>query len=223
MRRPKAHEAIIPPEVFRTAQDQTKARRPFGRVMNPEPFLLSGVLYCGYCDNKMMGVTRRQSWKRKDGHRARQVYRYYQCQSKNNQSICGYHTWRAPLLEGTVLNQLRYVLRAKETESTLEGGVGASRRVDAQGEKDSRAKLAESRFLKAMRRAARGDVSIRVLGEYLKELDTARRGAASVERLAEATATLDNWESLDLEARRTFLSLHLGHVMVEDDRVEVVV
>ena len=222
MRRPKAHEAIIPPDVFRAAQDQTKARRPFGRVMNPEPFLLSGLLNCAYCGNKMMGVTRRQSWKRKDGQRARQVYRYYQCQSRNNQSRCGYHTWRAPLLEGTVLKQLRYALRAKESESASEGA-GSSPPQDGQGEKDSLARIAERRFLRAMRRAARGDVSVKVLAEYLKELDAARRVAASIDHPAEATTTLDNWESLDLEVRRAFLAEHLDRVVVEDDGVEVTV
>ena len=222
MRRPKAHEAIIPPDVFRAAQDQTKARRPFGRVMNPEPFLLSGLLNCAYCGNKMMGVTRRQSWKRKDGQRARQVYRYYQCQSRNNQSRCGYHTWRAPLLEGTVLKQLRHALRAKESESASESA-SSSPPQDGQGEKDSLARIAERRFLRAMRRAARGDVSVKVLGEYLKELDAARRVAASIDHPAEATTTLDNWESLDLEVRRAFLAEHLDRVVVEDDGVEVTV
>ena len=106
LRLPKVHEAIISPQLFRRAQDQTKARRPSSRSVNTEPFLLSGLAFCGYCGNKMMGVTRRQSWRRKDGNSAQGVYRYYQCQSRNNQSLCGYHTWRAPVLESTVLSQL---------------------------------------------------------------------------------------------------------------------
>ena len=72
MRAPRAHEAIILHDVFRAAQDQTRARRPVGRVVNAEPFLLSGLLDCGYCGNKMMGVTRRQAWKKKDGRRSSQ-------------------------------------------------------------------------------------------------------------------------------------------------------
>ena len=113
MRQPRTHDAIIPHEVFRAARELTQSRRPLGRISNFEPFLLSGLIECGYCGNKMMGVTRRQSWKRKDGHRQRGVYRYYQCQSRNNQSVCGYHTWRASLLEGTVLGQLGPALRAR--------------------------------------------------------------------------------------------------------------
>ena len=223
VRRAKVHEAIISAELFRAAQDQTKARRPVGRVMNPEPFLLSGVLYCGYCGNKMMGVTRRQSWKRKDGQRARQVYRYYQCQSRNNLSVCGYHTWRAPLLEGTVLTQLKYALLAKGSQSGGDGEAEALRRKGARDARASRVRIAEDRFHRAVRRAARGDVSIKVLGEYLKELDAARRRAEHVAQPEHVVATLDGWDSLDLEARRSFLADHLERVTVEDDRVEVAV
>ena len=54
-----------------------------------------------------MGVTRHQHWRQKSGQRVEKIYRYYQCQSKNNQNICGYHTWRANILEDTVLSQLK--------------------------------------------------------------------------------------------------------------------
>ena len=110
LRLPKVHEAIVSPTQYRMAQDQTKARRPSSRSVNTEPFLLSGLAFCGYCDNKMMGVTRRQSWRRKDGNSAQGVYRYYQCQSRNNQSLCGYHTWRAGVLEVEVLSELQGTL-----------------------------------------------------------------------------------------------------------------
>ena len=71
LRLPKAHEPIIPPPVYREAQDTTRSRRPVGRISSAEPFLLSGLAQCGYCGNKMMGVTRRQSWRNKDGKRQR--------------------------------------------------------------------------------------------------------------------------------------------------------
>ena len=223
MRRPKVHPAIIPPEVFRAAQDITSSRRPVGRVMHPEPFLLSGVLYCAYCGNKMMGVTRRQSWKRRDGRRARQVYRYYQCQSRNNQSLCGYHTWRASLLEATVLGQLRYALLARapearrpgEADSVLPGG-----KLEAA---EARTRNAERGLLRATRRAAGGETDVRVLGEYLKELDAARRSAAAPGRSADVEATFSGWESLDMDGRKAFIAEHVTRVNVEDESVEVVV
>ena len=117
MRRPKVHHAIITSEVFRAAQDLTKAKRPHARgIATNKPFLLSKELYCSYCGNKMMGVTRRQSWKRKDGRTERGVYRYYQCQSRNNQSVCGYHTWKETMLDDTVLEQLKRKFNDKKPQ-----------------------------------------------------------------------------------------------------------
>ena len=217
MRRPKVHDAIIQPEVFRAAQDQTRERRPIGRVVQSEPFLLSRSVYCGYCGNKMMGVTRRQSWRRKDGQRAKGVYRYYQCQSRNNLSTCGYHTWRAPLLESTVLGHLRYVLQAKASEPP-----DPAKQEEAGAMREAAIRNAERRLLQAMKRAARGDINIKAIGSYLRDLDAARRIDADQEH-ADPAATLDNWDSLDLETRRTFIARHVARITVEDDKVEVVV
>ena len=102
LRLPKSHRAIIPPEVFRMAQGQARRRRPVGRVSNTEPFLLSGLALCGYCGNKMMGVTRRQAWKRKDG-RPRQ--------------------WRIPLLPVPVQEQPER-LRISHLAGVRSGGRG---------------------------------------------------------------------------------------------------
>ena len=220
---PKSHQAIVPSDTFRTAQDLTRNRRPVGRVVNAEPFLLSGLVYCHYCGNKMMGVTRRQSWRRKDGRRSRAVYRYYQCQSRNNQSFCGYHTWRAPILEGAVLGQLRHALRVGAEGS--EGGADLPRRQDVQAMWDAQVRNAERRLLKAVRRAARGEFSIGALGEYLSQLDEARarRGASGQMSASDVAETLVRWESLPMAGRRSFLMEHVVRIDVRDEVVEVVV
>lgn len=221
MRRPRTHQAIIPPDLFRAVQDVTRSRRPIGRVMDPQPFLLSGMAYCAYCGNKMMGVTRHQSWKRKDGRRNRQVYRYYQCQSRNNQSRCGYHTWRAPLLEGTIVSQLKYALQARPTPGPDERASDGIRQEKARAYREAAEKNAERRFLQAVKRAARGVTKLPVLAEYLKELDDARRSAHAETSDANPDATLDAWDSLDLEARRSFLRHHIDRITVEDDRIDL--
>jgi hypothetical protein len=223
MRRPKVHEAIIPPEVFHSAQDLTTERRPVGRVARPEPFLLSGVVYCGYCGNKMMGVTRRQSWKRQDGRRARGVYRYYQCQSRNNQSLCGYHTWREALLEGTVLSQLKYALEARRSQGQNGDESDAARRERVRAMREARVRNADRRFHRALKRVARGEVGVGTLAGYLEGLDVARRGASGTGGPVDVAATLAGWDSLDLEAQRSFLAEHVARIDVHDDRIEVVV
>ena len=218
LRVPKAHEAIMSPDVFRAAQDRARARRRPGRVANSEPFLLSGLVYCGYCGNKMMGVTRRQSWRRKDGRRAQGVYRYYQCQSRNNQSVCGYHTWRAYFLESTVLTQLKSASLAGAHH--LDGTAGDTRKEQAQAMWNGRVINAERRFLQAMRRAARGELSIAILGDYLDELDKVRLRASSPERGANTAETLAGWDSIPIAERQSFLMEHVTRIVVRDESVQ---
>lgn len=220
LRLPKSHEAIISPQVFRTAQDETRARKPVGRVVNAEPFLLSGMVFCGYCENKMMGVTRRQSWKRKDGRRSNGVYRYYQCQSRNNMSLCKYHTWRAPLLEGTVMSQLKYALKAVGASGI---GENADRADEIQAVWGSRVKNADRRFLQAMKRSARGEMELVVLGEYLKELDKVRLGAENAKIPRDIEESLSQWDSMDFGDQQGFLLEHVAKVVVQDDSVDVLV
>ena len=221
LRRPRSHQAIIPPEVFRAAQDKTRARRPVGRVVNAEPFVLSGLVYCSYCGNKMMGVTRRQTWRRKNGGRSTGVYRYYQCQSRNNQSVCEYHTWRASRLEGAVLTQLRYVLRA----AAASGGEGVTtgRKEQVQAMRETRVKHAERRLLQAIKRASRGEMPIGMLSQYLAELDDVRAATEKAENIADVDATLDNWDSLAIRDRQGFLAEHVSRIEVKDDAIEVIV
>ena len=219
LRVPRSHQAIIDPQVFRTAQDRARSRRPVGRVVNAEPFLLSRLASCGYCGNSMMGVTRRQSWKRKDGRRARGVYRYYQCQSRNNLSTCGYHTWRAALLEGAVLAQLKQALNAKAGSDR--GDPDRPRAV--QDRLDAMVTNAERRLLRATKRAARGGMAIRTLGNYVDELDEARRRAGDTAAGARPTDILAGWESLPLAERHSFLLEHVERIVVTDDSVELAV
>ena len=210
MRRPNAHEAIVAAGDFRKAQETARSRRPFGRVNSSRPFLMSGVAHCAYCGNGMMGVTRRRSWRRKDGARASGTYRYYQCQSRNNQGRCGYHTWREAKLDEAVVGELR--------AAVARGSAG----VDGEKLEQIRASdeaNAERRLADAVRRAAREEITTRMLGEYLAELDAAREAAASPQ--TDAGEALANWASLDFEERRALVAQLVSRVVVEDDRVEV--
>jgi hypothetical protein len=218
MRVPKAHEPIIAPEVFHAAQEITRSRRPVGRVANSEPFLLSGLAFCGECGNKMMGVTRRQSWRRKDGRRARQTYRYYQCQSRNNQSVCKYHTWRASLLENQVVAQLKLTLASRTPNDSDRSG---SER--AQTLRNDNLRNAERRFLRIARRASRGEVGILKLREYLRGLDSARRAVQGGGDAEDAQSSLDGWKGLDLQQQHIFLAEHVARIVVHDESVEVLV
>ena len=216
MRLPKSHEAIVPPETFRTAQSETRERRPPIRPTFREPFLLSGLVYCAYCGNRMMGVTRRQTWKRKDGRRQRAVYRYYQCQSKKSMSVCGYHTWRASKLDQTVVDELRRIVKSGRQTSH-----SAERLAEVESATASERRNAEHRLIRAVRRAARGEIGIGALAEYLERLDAAR-GRTAGDMLANPEEALASWDGLDTETRRWVVAGCVSRVVVRDDAVELV-
>jgi DNA invertase Pin-like site-specific DNA recombinase len=106
VRVPASHAPLISQEDFQRVQERLDDRKPSGTARQISPFLLSGFTYCGYCGNKMIGVTRKQRWKRGDGTERTAQYRYYQCESRTNRSLCDYHTKRAEDLEQQVYQAL---------------------------------------------------------------------------------------------------------------------
>ena len=221
LRVPKSHEAIVEPETFRAAQDILRDRSRRVSAAAAEPFLLSGVAYCAECGNKMIGVTRRQTWKRKDGHRSKNVYRYYQCQSRNNQSVCRYHTWRAEALETRTLRMLEESLGGAEASEDA-----SRRRAERAGRVQElsgrRLANAERRFMRALRKVASGDAPTLDLAVHLDALRAARSRAERPESpLGDARSTLDRWEALDISDRQDFLKGEIDRVVVGDDTVEL--
>ena len=86
LRVPGSHPPIVTSDMFRWAQATLDERKPKRGKSQSAPFLLSGMIYCGFCgqdDKRMVGVTRRQSWtRRKDGVKTEKQYHYYQCQAR---------------------------------------------------------------------------------------------------------------------------------------------
>ncbi len=222
LRLPRTHEAIIPRDVFRAAQDIVRERRPLGRVSRSEPYLLSGIAFCEYCGNKMMGVTRRQLWRNKDGNRNRATYRYYQCQSRNNQSVCGYHTWREADLEGAALAQIPLAVEARALRKL------ASPNQDDDSDQalkriwEERVKNAERRFSHTLRKTASGAVNTDQLRRALEELDKARDLAEKSDTPADVGDILKRWEELGFDERRDFLLTHIARIEVSDHMARVV-
>ena len=223
LRLPRSHEAIIDAVTYRAARDIVESRRPRGRVSRAEPYLLSGIAFCDYCGNKMMGVTRHQRWTNKDGNRNRKTYRYYQCQSRNNQSVCGYHTWREADLEGAVLAQLPMAIKAKELDrrdaSIRNGDVEEPLRAIWQ----ERVRNAERRFLQAMRKTASGGADTDHLADALNDLDEARMGARRSESSVDVDDILRRWEDMSFVDKRDFLITSVAKIEVADHMARVIV
>ena len=222
LRLPRTHEAIIPHDVFREAQDIVRERRPLGRVSRSEPYLLSGLAFCESCGNKMMGVTRRQLWRNKDGNRSRATYRYYQCQSRNNQSVCGYHTWREADLEGAVLAQIPLAIETRALRRLTSQNQAEESEQALKNIWEERVKNAERRFSQTLRKTASGAVKTDQLERALAELDKARTLAEKSGQPADVGDMLEKWNERNFDEKRDFLLTHVARVEVSDHMARIV-
>jgi site-specific DNA recombinase len=226
MRIPRSHEAIIDSDQFNLTQQNMMQGRTT-RVRRPsEPFLLSGFAYCASCGNRMIGVSRRQGWRRKDGSQSMGHYRYYQCQSRTNQGMCGYHTWRSEDLEQKVLEQAKEAL--ERGEARLQPFESAPRnRLDV----EKNAKRLDAQFLKTLESAAAAIISLEHLRSSLEEVDVQREALSGLHMsegsVAKALASgdssslLQTWDSLDTNTASHVLRALVSRVSVGDDSVQL--
>lgn len=227
MRVPRSHPGIVNPEDFDTAQ---KKMSRLGARRTPrseqKPFLLSGVAFCDSCGNRMIGVSRRQGWRRKDGTSSVGSYRYYQCQSRTNQGVCGYRTRRSETLEGEVMGQVRDALasgraRLRPVDSAAQPSPAEAKSV----------KRLETQFVRTLERAATGAISLAHVKEALDELDAHREslkaesaaGGELADALAggDASGLLRTWDSLDAGATGYIVRALVSRVSVGDDSIQV--
>ena len=225
-----SYEAIVAPVDFRQVQDRMTSRSPGRRHGRSDPFVLGGLLYCGHCSQRMMGVTRHQTWYRKDGERRRAEYRYYQCQSRINRSQCDYRTVRASEVEERVLAQLRAPAGGNEPSEADNGAASAEARVA------SRLRGLDRRYVDYVRMAASGALPLERLRPALAELEIARRGmesrmavlegggAALEEAMAAAREKITPaaWELLGAAERQDVARTLLVKTTLKDGQVVVV-
>lgn len=240
VRVPASHAPLISQDDFQRVQERLDARRPASEARRLSPFLLSGIVYCGYCGNKMIGVTRRQKWQRRaDGAIHMAQYRYYQCESRTNRSLCDYHTRRAEELEEEVRKMLlsRRVSRQASVNGTgttgdLEAEIRRlrlkARRLDRRLEQymDSAASgLLNEERLRTLCLALGGEQleveqkllqSYRLANEQADEEQRRRSRAQALKLLRE------DWDGLSFSQRQALMREVLERVIVKDDGVEMV-
>lgn len=239
VRVPGSHPAIISPEDHRRAQDRMSRRRTAGGPRSVSSFLLSGLAHCGYCGNRMIGVSRRQSWRRhSDGASVQAEYRYYQCETRTNQSMCDYHTRRASALEEEVRAALERELR-RELEAAEDSGA-----VDVQADLKTlkgRLRLLDRRLEQlldagASRRLAAAEVhqqSVEVAQQQLslqaaiaglerraEGRDSEEQRHAEREELLRALAP-EAWSAADLPRQQQLLQQSLQRIRVFDDSLQI--
>jgi site-specific DNA recombinase len=240
VRVPGSHTALISPEEFRKAQERMAMRRTAGGPRTVNPYLLAGLAHCGYCGNRMIGVTRRQSWTRKaDGGTSSAEYRYYQCGSRTNQSVCDYHTRPAAELD----NEVR-LAAADALERLVQGetqAIGGGHQLDDPKRLRTRLRQLDRRLEQYLDAASGGRISperLRLLSTELAqqqlEVEDAlaevnrrtRERQARTERLQVQQEQIhqlrEEWDSLDFPARQVLIRDVLQRVNVKDDGIEVV-
>ena len=221
LRLTKNHERIIETELFRAVQDKTRERRSYRGFQKSLPYLLSGLCKCGYCGNQLMGVSRKQSWKRDDGTRMKGDYRYYQCQSKGNKGTCSYHTWRTTKLESKVLHLLKDLEKSGELMKSVLGKRGDDKRLEAASKRLKDVELAEGRFIDFMRKTAKGQSVIGRLTLYLEELELARKQAFISIEPNQIHNFLNSWENREFAEKKSFLNEYLNSITVKDRSVRL--
>ena len=242
VRVPASHPALISPDDFRRVQERLASRRREPTTRQPSLFLLSGLVSCGYCDSKMIGVSRRQRWRRRDGSEKTAEYRYYQCESRTNRSLCDYHTRRTRDLEeevreallGRGLFAVPTMLRAGDEAAVLKEAEARCRRLRG------RLRRLDKRLEEYMSAAARGRLSPERL--HALNVDIAAEELSLEENLVEAQRVAqlqaseadrrrqkeralarlrDEWGRLQPEEQQALFRELLERVVLRDDGIQV--
>jgi DNA invertase Pin-like site-specific DNA recombinase len=238
---PDSHPPLASAEDFRRVQERMQSRTSSGRTRTVQPFLLSGLAYCGRCRNRLIGVSRRQTWTTRDGEEKKANYRYYQCESRTNQNACGYNTQRAAELEAAVRQRLAgdqenvsRVHRAGNVDSFILDLIGQADRLEG------RMKRVRRQVEELVADAAHGHISIermRSLGaaHAREQMDLEAELAGTRERIeaqrgegqrrlrmeAMKESLRSAWETLAFEELRERLREVVDRIEVDGDEMRL--
>ena len=241
---PGSHTPIVTEDQFRAVQARLQDRRTATSKRNPSRYLLSGLAHCGDCGNRMIGVSRKQQWRRGNGDTAEQAYRYYQCESRTNQSVCDYHTRRADDLEAEVVGHIKghepgavhpSVIRAGDEQAVAAGAAQATARTRG------RLRSLDRRLSEQLNRLADNRISRHEFRATANALVRERRRAADELRAQEQRASVrafeveqrqyfdrqverirTSWDQLSFDARQSTLRELVERVIVRDDGITTV-
>ena len=187
-----------------------------------------------------IGVSRHESWsRRKDEERGEGEYRYYQCQSRTNQSFCQYHTRKAEDLDRLVMATLSNLDSPEALEQWLELHPLPKDRTAELPLLRGRLVALERKLRRNLNQAARGAIPLEKLramgGEMVRERRMLERSLAVL--AAEARGELtekarrehflsrlreirEQWGALTVSGRKAVLQDVIDQVVVYDERVE---
>lgn len=224
LRIPKNHISIIEPTTYRKVQDIMESYSQHRRGNQQQPYLLSGLVTCAECGNKMIGVTRRQTWSNKSGQRMRNTYRYYLCQSRANQSLCQYHSWRASELEQVVIAKLRMTVGKK-----IDSGDRLQSDDVAEPIQEHLSANQKRRYMAYLKQAAEGSIPLRRLRVLLDSLNSGKDRNGWTKLVVKPNDSSNqnvmtdpkSWSILNDEAKRQILGQWIKTIQVTDTDIEI--
>jgi site-specific DNA recombinase len=242
VRVPASHAPLISQEDFQRVQERLDQRKPASDRRQVSPFLLSGIAYCGYCGNKMIGVTRKQRWKRKsDGTLKTAQYRYYQCESRTNRSLCDYHTRRAEELEEEVRQAVVSGMTASSLRRSANGAAAVAAAETEIKRLREKARRLDRRLEQYMDAAALGSINreklqslgLQLAGQQLElEQHLAETSRIAYQQASESERTgrkealakrlREEWSGLPFFERQELLRDIIARVVIKDDGIEAV-
>ncbi len=226
---PGSHPSLVSNDDFRVVQDRLAARRTSSSPRVTSRFLLSGIAYCGACGNKLIGVSRKQTWKRKSGERVQNSYRYYQCESRTNQSVCTYHTRRADDLERDVLQLLGEQVASppdapapapkarteRDRERLLTKMKAIDKRIERSIEAGARGRMTRDKMQRLVTAAAAERLAL----EDAADAAARRLAGGDTDRLASLARVVAGWETMRFTELHGALREAVERVTVSDAAV----
>lgn len=105
-------QRIISDDLFATVQRSTRSRTNAGRIHRAsERYLLTDLLYCGHCRNKMDGES---------GHsHTGQTYHYYACMGRRKKHVCQRKNIRKEYIESKVISSISALIHDKPLLSRI--------------------------------------------------------------------------------------------------------
>ena len=225
-----AHEAIISKEQFRMVQIiHAKRQEKYGTTAFQSKYLLTGMLFCGYCGARY--------YKRSTGK-----YSYYTCYSRSKQipkmvkdPHCKNRNWKAEELEPIVEEKVRELLRSPDMLAEIAAIRKPKAPLPAKNiEIEKRIREIDRQISKLMELYQRDDIPPEVLGESINKLHNEKMALqASLEPVPEDdTVPFDLvqeliadaaqiWDFADETQKRRILQSLIRKITLRGDNIEI--
>ena len=225
-----AHEAIISKEQFKMVQAiRAKKQEKYGATPFQSKYLLTGMLFCGYCGARY--------YRRFTGK-----YTYYVCYSRSKQiqkmvkdPNCKNRTWKAEELEPRIEERVREILRSPELVKEIAAANKPKASVPAKNvEIEKRVREIDRQINKLMELYQRDDIPTDVLGESINKLYNEKvvlqtslepvpvDDTAPFDLMQELIAdAVQIWDFADESQKRRILQSLIRRITLKDSDIEI--